>query len=260
MSTKANTNSLSKQTSAEIAVPDNACKTVAACCANTGGDSITAGDSVVAHESSVAIALSLRLALIEKGDVVIVADSEGDDQAFLAAHEAGEKGTVIVIDAVERERKNEIANIIFRQGDIKNMPVNDSVADVLVGNMMPGKEGVFKEIFRVLKPNGRFCISDIVLPREIPEDIAKAAELYAGSASTAIQKEAYLQMIEDNGFMNVKMESENEITGVDEILRSESTHEEINLYERSGAGLYRVIISGEKSCCGPNALTCQVDC
>ena len=73
---------------------------------------------------------------------------------------------------------------------------------------MPNKDGVIKEIYRVLKPGGHFSISDIVLEGELPKQIKEAAEMYAGCVAGAIQKQVYLELIEANGFKNITIQKD----------------------------------------------------
>src|SRR5690242_21665334 len=84
-------------------------------------------------------------------------------------------------------------NVEFREGDIEKMPVTSNVADVIVSNcvlnLVPDKNAVFKEIFRVLKPGGHFSISDIVLQGNLPVKIQNVAEMYAGCVSGARSEE-----------------------------------------------------------------------
>ena len=108
---------------------------------------------------------------------------------------------------IERARQNNevrgFNNVEFRQGDIEKMPVTANTADVIVSNcvlnLVPNKDGVIKEIYRVLKPGGHFSISDIVLEGELPKQIKEAAEMYAGCVAGAIQKQVYLELIEAMG-------------------------------------------------------------
>src|SRR5690606_15741598 len=121
-------------------------------------------------------------------------------------------------------RKLGYANVEFRQGDIEKMPVSSNVADVIVSNcvlnLVPDKDAVFKEIFRVLKPGGHFSISDVVPIGELPEGLRKDAEMYAGCVSGAIQKQTYLELIQQNGFCNIAIQKEKAITIPDDILRN----------------------------------------
>jgi SAM-dependent methyltransferase len=136
--------------------------------------------------------LPTQFAKIKKGDVVIDLGSGAGNDAFIARHETGESGKVIGIDftpaMISRARQNAESrgfnNVEFRQGDIEEMPVSSGAADVIVSNcvlnLVPNKDAVIKEIFRVLKPGGHFSISDIVLEGELPAEIREAAEMYAG--------------------------------------------------------------------------------
>lgn len=156
--------------------------------------------------------LPTQFANIKKGDVVIDLGSGAGNDVFIARNETGEKGKVIGIDftpaMIDKARQNTEVhgynNIEFRLGDIEKMPVTDNTADVIVSNcvlnLVPDKDAVFKEIFRVLKAGGHFSISDIVLEGQLPENIKNAAEMYAGCVAGAIQKQVYVELIENNGF------------------------------------------------------------
>src|SRR5690606_33760671 len=124
--------------------------------------------------------------------------SGAGNDAFIARAEVGESGKVIGIDftpamvAKARENADRLGynNVEFRQGDIEDMPVPANTADVVVSNcvlnLVPNKDGVFREIFRVLKPGGHFSISDVVLVGDLPDGLRNAAEMYAGCVSGAI--------------------------------------------------------------------------
>lgn len=214
--------------------------------------------------------LPTQFAKIKKGDVVIDLGSGAGNDAFIARHETGETGKVIGIDftpaMIERARQHaEIRgfhNVEFRQGDIEKMPVSAHVADVIVSNcvlnLVPNKDGVIKEIYRVLKPGGHFSISDIVLEGELPEEIRKAGEMYAGCVAGAIQKKLYLEMIETKGFKNITVQKGKLIIIPDDILRQYLTAEQILVFKQSGTGIRSITVYAEKpkeekkSCCGPD--------
>lgn len=208
--------------------------------------------------------LPTQFAQIKKGDTVIDLGSGAGNDCFIARQETGETGKVIGIDftpaMIEKARTNaeklRFHNVEFRQGDIEQMPVNADTADVIVSNcvlnLVPNKDGVFKEIFRVLKPGGHFSISDIVLQGELPAAIQQAAEMYAGCVSGAIQKQAYLDLITGNGFTNITIQKEKRITIPNDILSAYLSPEALTQFNNSGTGIYSVTVYAEK----PEATTC----
>jgi ubiquinone/menaquinone biosynthesis C-methylase UbiE len=213
--------------------------------------------------------LPTQFANIKKGDVVIDLGSGAGNDAFIARHETGEAGKVIGIDftpaMIERARQNAevrgFNNVEFRQGDIEKMPVTSNVADVIVSNcvlnLVPNKHGVFKEIFRVLKPGGHFSISDIVLEGTLPANIQQAAEMYAGCVSGAIQKQVYLELINQNGFENITIQKEKAIHIPDDILLNYLSETEVQQFRNSNTGIFSITVYAEKpvapkSCCGPD--------
>jgi SAM-dependent methyltransferase len=212
--------------------------------------------------------LPTQFAKIKKGDVVIDLGSGAGNDAFIARHETGETGKVIGIDftpaMIELARKNAAVrgynNIEFRQGDIEEMPVASNTADAIVSNcvlnLVPNKDAVIKEIFRVLKPGGHFSISDIVLEGKLPKAIQEAAEMYAGCVSGAIQKDVYLELIETNGFKNITLQKQKVINIPDDILSKYLSVEELNAYRLSGTGIVSITVYAEKpnenqACCEP---------
>jgi ubiquinone/menaquinone biosynthesis C-methylase UbiE len=149
----------------------------------------------------------------------------------------------------------------FRQGDIEKMPVTAGTADVVVSNcvlnLVPNKANVFKEIQRVLKPNGHFSISDVVLVGELPEKLKNVAEMYAGCVAGAIQKDAYLNLIKETGFTNITLQKEKQITIPDEILKAYITDEEITAFKNSGVGIFSITVFAKKgACCTPGSGCC----
>lgn len=213
--------------------------------------------------------LPTQFAEIKKGDTVIDLGSGAGNDCFIARSETGKNGKVIGIDftpaMIDRARINaeklEFKNVEFRQGDIENMPVASNVADVVVSNcvlnLVPNKDGVFKEIYRVLKPGSHFSISDIVLIGDLPDALQKDAEMYAGCVSGAIQKDAYLDLIQSNGFKNVVIQKEKSIIIPDDILQNYLNEGEIDSFKKGAMGIFSVTVYAEKpkekaACCGPD--------
>ncbi len=153
-------------------------------------------------------------------------------------------------------------NVEFRQGDIEKMPVSSNVADVIVSNcvlnLVPDKDAVFKEMFRVLKPGGHFSISDIVLIGNLPDAFRKDAEMYAGCVSGAIQKEVYLELINANGFSNISVQKEKPINIPDDILKNYLSEEELLNYKTGDAGIFSITVYAEKAkSCGCGTECCN---
>lgn len=209
--------------------------------------------------------LPTEFAQIKKDDVVIDLGSGAGNDCFIARAVTGEKGKVIGIDftdaMIEKARINAeklgFHNVEFRQGDIEKMPVTANVADVVVSNcvlnLVPNKNNVFKEIFRVLKPGGHFSISDVVLVGNLPDKLRHAAEMYAGCISGAIQKEEYMGLISSNGFKEVTIQKEKAIVVPDDILSSYLSESEIREFKESKTGIYSITVFAKKpdACCAP---------
>tara|TARA_Y100001972_G_scaffold126580_1_gene180727 strand:- start:19734 stop:20624 length:891 start_codon:yes stop_codon:yes gene_type:complete len=203
--------------------------------------------------------LPTQFAQIQKGDTVIDLGSGAGNDCFVARHETGVEGKVIGIDftpaMIQKARKNAeklgYNNVEFREGDIDDMPVNDNVADVIVSNcvlnLVPDKQKVIGEIFRVLKPGGHFSISDIVMVGELPEALREDAEMYAGCVAGAIQKEEYLQFIKDAGFQNITLQKEKPISIPDDILSKYLSDQDTAEFNNGGTGIFSITVYAEKA-------------
>jgi SAM-dependent methyltransferase len=202
--------------------------------------------------------LPTQFARIKPGDVVIDLGSGAGNDCFIARHETGETGKVIGIDftpaMIDKARANAEArgynNVEFRQGDIEHMPISANVADVIVSNcvlnLVPNKNAVFQDIYRVLKPGGHFSISDVVLVGALPDGLRKDAEMYAGCVSGAIQKQVYLELIQTNGFENITVQKEKPIVIPDDILKNYLSTEEINSFKTGDAGIFSITVFAQK--------------
>lgn len=211
--------------------------------------------------------LPTQFAQIKKGDTVIDLGSGAGNDCFVARAETGETGKVIGIDftpaMIDKARENAeklgYNNVEFRQGDIEKMPITANVADVIVSNcvlnLVPNKNNVFREIYRVLKPGGHFSISDVVLVGALPDALQKDAEMYAGCVAGAIQKDDYLQLIKDNGFEEMVVQKEKAIHIPDDILQQYLDADQLSAFRNGTTGIFSITVFAQKplakSCCEP---------
>ncbi|MFA5177191.1 MAG: arsenite methyltransferase [Candidatus Omnitrophota bacterium] len=162
----------------------------------------------------------VAIASLKEGDVVLDLGSGAGFDAFLAAQRVGKSGRVIGVDmtpemlkkAKANAEKGAYKNVEFRFGEIEKLPIENDSVDVIISNcvinLSPDKEMVFKEAFRVLKLGGRLMVSDLVLAKELPEELKASVEAYVGCLAGAIKKEKYLGSIGAAGFKDVKVISE----------------------------------------------------
>lgn len=162
----------------------------------------------------------VAIASLRKGDVVLDLGSGAGFDAFLAAKKVGKTGRVIGIDmtaemvekAKRNARKGGYSNVEFRLGEIEDLPVENDFVDVIISNcvinLSPDKKSVFEEAFRVLKPNGRLMVSDLVLVKELPKAIKESVDAYVGCLAGAIFKNDYLNFIKNAGFTKIKVVGE----------------------------------------------------
>jgi SAM-dependent methyltransferase len=277
MATDAQLKELVRQKYSEIALQDKADNQASCCgsgCCSTEVYNIMTDDYSALEgynpdaDLGLGCGLPTQFAKIQKGDTVIDLGSGAGNDCFVARQETGDTGKVIGIDftpaMIEKARANaeklQFNNVEFRQGDIEHMPVTANTANVIVSNcvlnLVPNKDGVFKEIFRVLKPGGHFSISDIVLEGNLPPALQTAAEMYAGCVAGAIQKQAYLGLITGNGFINTVIQKEKVINIPDDILAQYLTADEIAQFKAGKTGIFSITVYAEKpaaaSCCGPD--------
>ncbi len=202
--------------------------------------------------------LPTEYANIEKGDTVLDLGSGAGNDCFVARSIVGEEGKVIGLDfapamlrkARENAEKLGYKNVQFIKGDIEEMPIDDNSKDVIVSNcvlnLVPDKKKAFSQMNRVLKQNGHFCVSDVVLIGDLPESLVKDAEMYAGCVSGAIQKDEYLKIIKEAGFSSINVQKEKVIHIPDEILTNYMTKEELADFRNSNTGIYSITVSADK--------------
>jgi len=202
--------------------------------------------------------LPTQYARIQKGDIVVDLGSGAGNDCFIAREETGETGKVIGIEfapqmlvkARANAAKRGFTNIEFLEGDIEDMPLPDKTADVVVSNcvlnLLPKKDKIFKEIYRVLKPNGHFCISDVVLNGHFPKDFTNNAAMYAGCIASAIQRDEYLSEIEKANFTEIKVEHTKTVEIPDELLREHLDETTVEKYKAGNVGIYSITVTGKR--------------
>lgn len=199
-----------------------------------------------------------EVAAINSGDTVLDLGSGAGNDAFVAKALVGESGKVIGLDMTEamiakasqNAEKLGATNVEFRLGDIEEMPIDSNSIDVVISNcvlnLVPNKELAFREIHRVLRDGGHFSISDIVLERPLPEGIKRAAEMYAGCVSGAIDKGDYLGIIENVGFNNIEVRISKPITLPTNVLSQFLSPSQVEEFAQQGPALSSITVYGKK--------------
>jgi len=159
------------------------------------------------------------LAKLEPGETVLDLGSGGGIDVLLSARRVGPTGKAYGLDmtdemlalAEENKRKSGLTNVEFLKGEIENIPLPDNRVDVIVSNcvinLSGDKDRVLREAFRVLKPGGRFAISDVVVRGEVPQEIRKSMELWVGCVAGALSDTEYQQKLAAAGFESIDIEA-----------------------------------------------------
>jgi arsenite methyltransferase len=201
-----------------------------ACCGSgpaSCGDPITSNlyaDDEKAGLPPDAVAASLgcgnpaALAELKPGETVLDLGSGGGIDVLLSARRVGPAGKAYGLDmtdemlalARDNQRKAGAENVEFLKGEIENIPLPDNSIDVIISNcvinLSADKGRVMREAFRVLKPGGRFAVSDIVVRGEIPAEIQRKVELWAGCVAGALKESDYRERLKAAGFENIDIE------------------------------------------------------
>ncbi len=209
----------------------------------------------------------VALASLKKGEIVLDLGAGAGFDCFLAANQVGKAGKVIGVDmtaemidkARENARKGSYENVEFRLGEIENLPVADNHADIIISNcvinLSPDKKRVFQEAFRVLKPGGRLMVSDIVLLKELPEEIKNSVAAYIGCLAGAVSKKDYLRAIEEAGFQATKVIDEvtfpAELVANDPTIRELKIMKNLNMSREEARELARSVVSMKVSAVKP---------
>jgi SAM-dependent methyltransferase len=158
------------------------------------------------------------LAELKPGEVVLDLGSGGGIDVLLSARRVGPSGKAYGLDmtdemlalARENQRKAGVENVEFLRGEIESIPLPDNSVDVVISNcvinLSADKRRVLAETFRVLKPGGRFAVSDIVRRRALPESVMRSVEMWAGCVSGALEENEYRSLLAEVGFRDVGVE------------------------------------------------------
>jgi SAM-dependent methyltransferase len=159
------------------------------------------------------------LAQLKPGETVLDLGSGGGIDVLLSARRVGPTGKAYGLDmtdemlalAEENKRKSGLTNVEFLKAEIENIPLPDESVDVIISNcvinLSGDKDRVLGEAFRVLKPGGRFAISDVVVRGQVPAEIKKSLELWAGCVSGALSDDEYAEKLTKVGFDHVEIEA-----------------------------------------------------
>ncbi|MBK8884683.1 MAG: arsenite methyltransferase [Bacteroidales bacterium] len=195
---------------------------------------------------------------IAEGDHVLDLGSGAGNDCFVARAIVGETGKVtgldmteqMILKAKENCAKLNFKNVEFVSGDIEEMPFGENTFDVVISNcvlnLVPDKRKAFSEINRVLKPGGHFCVSDVVIKGDLPENLRQDAEMYAGCVSGAIDIKIYLEIINDAGFEGVKIHKQKRISLPVALLSGYLSGDEIKELNEGENGIFSITVSADK--------------
>ncbi len=227
---------------------------------------------VEAADLGLGCGIPIDAADLRPGQTVVDLGSGAGNDAFIARSLVGESGRVIGVDMtpdmIKKARENAARagypNVEFRLGELEALPVDGNSADRVISNcvlnLVPDKAQAFREMHRILKPGGKFSVSDVVVEGDFPEDLRKAAELYVGCVAGAMQKDAYLESLGGIGFRDIKVTKEKAIDVPEDLLAAYLSEDQRRSLAQSGTRVLSITVQGTKagkekteSCCTPLA-------
>src|SRR5687768_3475206 len=219
----------------QAAVRAHAGETSASCCGSSGccGTTTEAWDPITANLydegqtagipakallASLGCGNPTALAELHEGETVLDLGSGGGIDVLLSAKRVGPAGKAYGLDmtdemlalAEENRRKAGATNVTFLKGEIENIPLPSASVDVIISNCvinLSGDKGqVLREAFRVLKPGGRFAVSDVVVRGDVPDAVRKNMELWIGCVAGALEEQEYRTLLAEAGFDQIDVE------------------------------------------------------
>lgn len=208
------------------------------------------------------------LAQLAPGETVLDLGSGGGIDVLLSAKRVGPTGRAFGLDmtdemlalAEENKRKSGMTNVHFLKGEIESIPLPDNSVDVIISNcvinLSGDKDRVLAEAFRVLKPGGRFAVSDVVVRGEVPAEIRKSMELWVGCIAGALSDQDYLAKLARAGFADAAIEVTRVYDAEDarEFLAGQAVDVDALAAQVQGkfvSGFIRAVKPAASACCGP---------
>ena len=208
------------------------------------------------------------LAELKAGDIVLDLGSGGGIDVLLSARRVGPAGKAYGLDmtdemlalARENQAKSGLENVEFLKGEIEQIPLPDNAVDVIISNcvinLSADKDRVIAEAFRVLKPGGRFAVSDVVVRGEVPPAVRRSMELWVGCVAGALEESSYRDKLMKAGFESVDVEPTRIYRAADaqQFLGQAGLSDDTSLVEIDGrfmSAFIRARKPAAKSCCAP---------
>jgi ubiquinone/menaquinone biosynthesis C-methylase UbiE len=182
------------------------------------GTAETEGLPAEALQASLGCGNPTMLAELRPGEVVLDLGSGGGIDVLLSARRVGPSGKAYGVDmtddmlelARENQRRSGLENVEFLKGDIESVPLPDAAVDVVISNcvinLAADKRSALAEAFRVLRPGGRFAVSDVVVRGDVPADLRRSVELWIGCVAGALEEGDYRRLLAEVGFEDVDVE------------------------------------------------------
>ena len=205
------------------------------------------------------------LAKLIPGEVVLDLGSGGGIDVLLSARRVGPTGKAYGLDmtdemlalANQNKRKSGIENVEFLKGEIENIPLPDNSVDVVISNcvinLSADKDRVFREAFRVLKPGGRFAVSDVVTRGEMLPEIRKSVLLWVGCVAGALEEDDYRSKLVSAGFEQIELEPTRiyRLEDAREFLSGQNIDVEAIAPQVDGKFMSAFVRAVKPACCGP---------
>jgi SAM-dependent methyltransferase len=248
------------------------------CCGGGCGDPITSGlyaddDAAAVPEEALRSSLGCgnptALLGLREGETVLDLGSGGGIDVLLSAKRVGPTGKVYGVDMTDEmlalARANQeragATNVEFLKGDIESLPLPDQSVDVVISNcvinLASDKSKVLREAFRVLKPGGRFAVSDVVVRGEVPDEIRRSVELWVGCVAGALEESDYQSRLEQAGFREIDIEPWRvyDVNDARQFLENAGLDPALVASAANGkfaSAFIRATRPLEKPCCGPD--------